>query len=243
MSGQAETPTLHKNESKRKRLKEKLKKLKKDKFILSTDENQKNEITEQSENTVVSAVSEKESVSEVTNLEEQNDTMTLFGKPIDLNEVENEQILTKVTEENENLQVDEDDEVDEIVSDVEKTDEPSFKDVLEISANEGLLSSETDDFFQELPKIKNILELDDEEITPQEVVDTPQDMVDNYDERADIATLLNDEEIATIESELRDKYKEDAQEIIEEPQLFSEVSDFEVSEYEQGILEVPDEDI
>ena len=111
----------------------------------------------------------------------------------------------------------------------------------------GLLASEIDDFSQELPqpKIKNILELEDdeEENTPQEMVDTPQEQVDSYDESADLATLLGDDEFSAIEQELQDKYKSEKPEIVEEPQLFSEVSDAEVSEYAQGILEVPDEDI
>ena len=130
---------------------------------------------------------------------------------------------------------------------MKKSVEPSFQDILESSANEGILASETDDFAQDLPKpkIKNILELDDEdeETSPQEIVDTPKEDIDNYDEKADVSTLLSEEEFADIQKELKDKYQNDEPEIIEEPQLFTEVSDDDVKEYEQGILEVPDEDI
>lgn len=186
ISGQANSVVSNapKSESKRKKLKEKLKKLKREKFTLP----------------VVEAPENKEKLN-----------------------------------------------IDENVFNVKKSVEPSFQDILESSANEGILASETDDFAQDLPKpkIKNILELDDEdeETSPQEIVDTPKEDIDNYDEKADVSTLLSEEEFADIQKELQDKYQNDEPEIIEEPQLFTEVSDDDVKEYEQGILEVPDEDI
>ena len=55
--------------------------------------------------------------------------------------------------------------------------------------------------------------------------------------------LLSDEEFENIQKQLEEKYVNETSEIVEEPQLFSEISDNDVKEYEQGILEVPDEDI
>lgn len=245
VSGQAEISSSPKTESKRKRLKEKLKKLKKEKFVIPSVENIENDVilSHDAEQTDVSLnldnISVPDNPKSVEN--EQNETLTLFGKSIDLYESKIEQepssVKEVVSDEIENIPIEAE------VFDGEKIEEPSFQDILERSANEGLLASDTDDFSQELPKpkIKNILELDDEE-DPQEEVDTPQEFIDKYDEKADLTTLLNEDELAEIEDELKNKYKEEP-EIIEEPQLFSEISESEVSEYEQGILEVPDEDI
>lgn len=253
ISGQAEISSIPKTESKRKRLKEKLKKLKKEKFVIPSSETKEDDVilSFQTEKTDIPGISQdaadiyssdnsKAELSET----EQTEPLTLFGKSIDFYETENEQESVQslseeiLPQEEENILNDE----NPVLS--PKTDEPSFRDVLEFSANEGLLASDTDDFSQELPKpkIKNILELDEEEDIPQKEVDAPQEQVDTYDENADISTLLSEDEIAEIENELKNKYKEEP-EIIEEPQLFSEISESEVSEYEQGILEVPDEDI
>lgn len=229
-----------KTESKRKKLKEKLKKLKREKFTLPLIED-----TEKEEDTITLQNNElSENLSEDTkqineqpnNQEQQEKSMTFFGKT--LNETDEENTTTKTEQENLNI--------DENIFNVHKPEEPSFHDILESSANEGILASDTDDFAQEIPKpkIKNILELDDdEELPPQETVDTQQEDVDTYDEKADISTLLSNEEFANIEKELQEKYENNGPEIIEEPQLFSEVSDKDVQEYEQGIIEVPDEDI
>lgn len=230
-----------KTESKRKKLKEKLKKLKREKFTLPLIED-----TEKEEDTITLQNNElSENLSEDTkqineqpnNQEQQEESMTFFGKT--LNEPDEENTTTKTEQENLNI--------DENIFNVHKPEEPSFHDILESSANEGILASDTDDFAQEIPKpkIKNILELDDDEekLPPQETVDTQQEDIDTYDEKADISTLLSDEEFANIEKELQEKYENNGPEIIEEPQLFSEVSDKDVQEYEQGIIEVPDEDI
>lgn len=230
-----------KTESKRKKLKEKLKKLKREKFTLPLIED-----TEKEEDTITLQNNElSKNLSEDTkqineqpnNQEQQEEPMTFFGKT--LNETDEENTTTKTEQENLNI--------DENIFNVHKPEEPSFHDILESSANEGILASDTDDFAQEIPKpkIKNILELDDdeEELPPQETVDTQQENIDTYDEKADISTLLTDEEFANIEKELQEKYENNGPEIIEEPQLFSEVSDKDVQEYEQGIIEVPDEDI
>ena len=230
-----------KTESKRKKLKEKLKKLKREKFTLPLIED-----IEKEEDTITLQNNElSENLSEDTkqineqpnNQEQQEKSMTFFGKT--LNETDEENTTTKTEQENLNI--------DENIFNVHKPEEPSFHDILESSANEGILASDTDDFAQEIPKpkIKNILELDDdeEELPLQETVDTQQEDVDTYDEKADISTLLSNEEFANIEKELQEKYENNGPEIIEEPQLFSEVSDKDVQEYEQGIIEVPDEDI
>ena len=247
ISGQANSVISNapKSESKRKKLKEKLRKLKREKFTPPISE-----ITQSEENTAalttdeISENQQEELIQETNNIPEKPQTqekpLTFFGKTIE--ETENEILQPEnLTEKQENLNI------DESVFNVKKPEEPSFQDILESSANEGLLASETDDFAQEIPKpkIKNILELDDEEeeTPPQEKVDTPQEEVDSFDEKADISELLTNEEIADIENELKTKYKDDETEIIEEPQLFSEISDEDVKEYEQGILEVPDEDI
>lgn len=243
ISGQANSVVSNapKSESKRKKLKEKLKKLKREKFTLPVVEAPENK-----ENFTVSQISEpskietNNEINETEQLENQQkeEPLTFFGKSIE---------ETESTTEIEQPQNQEKLNIDENVFNVKKSVEPSFQDILESSANEGILASETDDFAQDLPKpkIKNILELDDEdeEMSPQEIVDTPKEDIDNYDEKADVSTLLSEEEFADIQKELKDKYQNDEPEIIEEPQLFTEVSDDDVKEYEQGILEVPDEDI
>lgn len=243
ISGQANSVVSNapKSESKRKKLKEKLKKLKREKFTLPVVEAPENK-----ENFTVSQISEpskietNNEINETEQLENQQkeEPLTFFGKSIE---------ETESTTEIEQPQNQEKLNIDENVFNVKKSVEPSFQDILESSANEGILASETDDFAQDLPKpkIKNILELDDEdeETSPQEIVDTPKEDIDNYDEKADVSTLLSEEEFADIQKELQDKYQNDEPEIIEEPQLFTEVSDDDVKEYEQGILEVPDEDI
>lgn len=243
ISGQANSVVSNapKSESKQKKLKEKLKKLKREKFTLPVVEAPENK-----ENFTVSQISKpskietNNEINETEQLENQQkeEPLTFFGKSIE---------ETESTTEIEQPQNQEKLNIDENVFNVKKSVEPSFQDILESSANEGILASETDDFAQELPKpkIKNILELDDEdeETSPQEIVDTPKEDVDNYDEKADVSTLLSEEEFADIQKELQDKYQNDEPEIIEEPQLFTEVSDDDVKEYEQGILEVPDEDI
>lgn len=247
ISGQSNSVVSNapKTESKRKKLKEKLKKLKREKFTLPLIENTEKEddtailqnddlLENTSENTTVEQIDEQPQ-----NQEPQEEPLTFFGKTLNENDEETE--ISSQKGENENLNIDEN------IFNVHKPEEPSFQDILESSANEGILASETDDFSQEIPKpkIKNILELDDdeEETPPQETVDTPQEDVDNFDEKADVSTLLSDEEFANIEKELQEKYQNNEPEIIEEPQLFSEVSDKDVQEYEQGIMEVPDEDI
>ncbi len=243
ISGQANSVVSNapKSESKRKKLKEKLKKLKREKFTLPVVEAPENK-----ENFTVSQISEpskietNNEINETEQLENQQkeEPLTFFGKSIE---------ETESTTEIEKPQNQEKLNIDENVFNVKKSVEPSFQDILESSANEGILASETDDFAQDLPKpkIKNILELDDEdeETSPQEIVDTPKEDIDNYDEKADVSTLLSEEEFADIQKELKDKYQNDEPEIIEEPQLFTEVSDDDVKEYEQGILEAPDEDI
>lgn len=248
VSGQANSVATKMPDSKRKRLKEKLKKLKKDKFIIPLIENiEKVENTEDIENAsenvqvgenLIQTLPEEKQIPVEKTAEEEPKSMTFFGKPLEETDF-SEPAPSEQKSEQKSADVEE--------NNVQNNDEPSFHDVLEASANEGLLASEIDDFSQELPqpKIKNILELEDdeEENTPQEMVDTPQEQVDSYDESADLATLLGDDEFSAIEQELQDKYKSEKPEIVEEPQLFSEVSDDEVSEYEQGILEVPDEDI
>ena len=248
VSGQANSvvANIPKTESKRKRLKEKLKKLKKEKFVLPVVENDENvsnvTVSENVEEIKASAVLDEQNITEnpvevVTEPVPQEEPLTFFGKPIDEAEKEiNESAVTTDLSEQQS-----------IPNEAEESEKPSFHDVLEISANEGLLASATDDFSQDLPlpqpKIKNILDVDDEEDEVQEKVDTPKEMVDGYDVSADVSTLLSDEEYAEIEEELKNKYHDDNTEIVEEPQLFSEVSDDEVRQYEQGIIEVPDEDI
>lgn len=243
ISGQANSVVSNapKSESKRKKLKEKLKKLKREKFTLPVVEAPENK-----ENSTISQISEpskietNNEINETEQLENQQkeEPLTFFGKSIE---------ETESTTEIEKPQNQEKLNIDENVFNVKKSVEPSFQDILESSANEGILASETDDFAQDLPKpkIKNILELDDEdeETSPQEIVDAPKEDIDNYDEKADVSTLLSEEEFADIQKELKDKYQNDEPEIIEEPQLFTEVSDDDVKEYEQGMLEVPDEDI
>ena len=223
-----------------------MKKLKKEKFVLPVVENDENvpnvTVSENVEDIKASAVLDEQNITEnpvevVTEPVPQEEPLTFFGKPIDEAEKEiNESAVTTDLSEQQS-----------IPNEAEESEKPSFYDVLEISANEGLLASATDDFSQDLPlpqpKIKNILDVDDEEDEVQEKVDTPKEMVDGYDVSADVSTLLSDEEYAEIEEELKNKYHDDNTEIVEEPQLFSEVSDDEVRQYEQGIIEVPDEDI
>ncbi len=221
--------------SKRKKLKEKLKRLKKEKAIVLNLENTK--ITE--EQTIDNTIENKTIIENETQEEK---SFEFFGKAIkENNDISNKEIQT--TEDNMANS-------DAIFASSSKQNQPSFIDILKNSSEENLLENKSDDFNEEIPKeiskqkIKNILDLEDEESTPQENADTMQEQVDKYDEKADISTLLSDKEIFDIEEELKDKYKnEEEPKIIEEPQLFSEITDNEIKEYEQGIIEVPDEDI
>lgn len=225
---------IQQTKSKRKKLKEKLKRLKKERtFVLN------------SENTIITKekiekdIQENQIISETE--KQQEKSFEFFGKTI--NE-DNEFLDTKIqTTEDVITNIDKSFDTDS------KSTQPSFQDVLENSSKETVLENDFDDFAKEISakipknKIKNILDLDDEENTLQEDVDTTQEVVDNYDEDADITTLLSNEELSDIEEELKNKYKDEEQKIIEEPQLFSEITENEIKEYEQGIIEVPDEDI
>jgi hypothetical protein len=209
------------NSNKHKKLKEKLKKLKKEKLKTIEKENidlvqdvqQEEQIITQ-DNTVQSQLIEQ-------NQEEQ---LTFFGKKID--EVNNLVNQNNVNTRNfdENL-----------------TQKPDFQTILKDTENKELDSS-SDLPTLPKPKIANILNVDDELETPQEIVDNQGEYLVNEQVLDDDANGLQDE-TKNLNIEISEKYTENQNRIIEEPQLFSEITSDDVEEYERGILEVPDEDI
>ena len=223
-------------DDKKKRLKDKLKKLKEEKTIKleeetkSSIENNKNIITD-----------EKTIVVDSQKLQVQNNDDVVENVVLD--------------EKNENEIVDFQQNFEEIKIDnpFEKSNEiEQQEDVLTVpidsiddDSNNGLLASENDDFFEIKeplkPKIRNIFE-EDNDISEN-------DYSDEINPEEDVEKLLEQENYfenqkTDVPQDIMEKYSDEQNsQIVEEPELFSEIKEVDVSEYEDDFLEITDEDI
>ena len=227
-------------DDKKKRLKDKLKKLKEEKTIKleeetkSSIENNKNIITDEKTITLDSENLQLENnVADIENviLAEKNEA-EINDSQQDFEEIKNDNSDNPFEKSNE-IEIQQ--EVESFIVD-NNLDEDS---------NNGLLASENDDFFEAnetlTPKIRNIFEEDDDS--------SENDYSDEINPEEDVEKLLEQENYfenqkTDVPQDIMEKYSDEQNsQIVEEPELFSEIKEVDVSEYEDDFLEITDEDI